>query len=283
MATPGGTSPSARDIRRRKRAQRKEERRQARSDMALMDHFRELKSRLFKAALGIVLASIGGWFLFDMVFNSLQQPVIDSAEAAGQLISVNFTGVATALDMRIKVSLFVGLVISSPWWLYQLWAFITPGLARKEKIYAYGFVGATVPLFLGGGLLAWLVLPHAIGILTAFVPEDSANLLDAQTYLSFVMRLLLAFGLAFAMPVLLVGLNFMGLLSAATMLRGWRWAIVVAFTFSAMMTPTPDALTMILVALPICALYFVALGVAWLHDRKAAQTMERLDAELADY
>lgn len=247
-----------------------------------MDHFRELKGRLFKAALGIVLAAVAGWFLFTPVFQALQQPVITAAQEADQLFSINFTGVASALDMRIKMALFVGLIISSPWWLYQLWAFITPGLSRKEKLYAYGFVSATVPLFLSGAALAWLVLPHAIGILTDFVPDQAANLLDAQTYLSFVMRLLIAFGLAFAMPVLLVGLNFMGLLSAATMLKGWRWAIVVAFTFSAMMTPTPDALTMILVALPICVLFFAAVGVAWLHDRRVARALDALDAELAD-
>jgi len=282
VSTPAGQGAS-RQAQKTARARQRAQRTEARGRMSLMDHFRELKRRLFFAALGIVAGGVAGWFLFPPVFDGLQSPLLEAAKRTGATISVNFAGPATALDMRIKIALFIGLFITSPWWIYQLWAFVTPGLSSKERRYTYGFIGAAVPLFLFGALSAWIVLPHAVDILTSFVPEGAANLLQADVYLSFVMKLLITFGLAFAMPVLFVALNFIGILSAQRLLSAWRWAIVAAFTFAAIMTPTPDALTMILVAIPIVVLYFVAVGIALLHDRRTAKNQEQLNAELAEY
>jgi len=255
--------------------------------MPLRAHLLELRRRLFFAALGLVVGAVGGWFLYQPVFDLLQDPLREVAQERGALIAPNFAGVATAFDMQIKVSLFLGVFVTSPWWLYQLWAFVTPGLTRKERRYAVGFLAAAVPLFLAGAALAFWALPNAVRLLTEFTPEGATNLIDAQTYLSFVMRLLLAFGLAFLLPVLLVALNFAGIGRAATWRRGWRWAVVVAFTFAAIMTPTPDALTMIAVAVPICLLYFVAVGICELHDRRVdrrrvAAGLPRLDGTTPD-
>ncbi len=251
--------------------------------MTLLEHFNELKRRLFYAAIVIVACAIGGWFLFTPVFNALQEPLIQASKDTGLDANINFAGIATGLDFRLKISFFIGFFISSPFWMFQLWSFITPGLTKKERAYTYGFLGAAIPLFLGGAYFAWWVMPRAVRIMVGFVPETASQLISADVYLSFVMRLLIAFGLACAMPVLLVALNFLGMMSAHTMLKGWRWAVVLAFTFSAMMTPTPDALTMILVALPIVALYFIAVGVASIHDRIEKRRMDALDKELQDY
>lgn len=239
--------------------------------MPLREHLVELRKRIVLAALGIVVAAIAGWFVFDPVFQALQAPLLDAAKARHATASVNFSGLASAFDMRLKVALFLGAIGSSPWWLYQLWAFITPGLTRKERSGAIGFVGAAVPLFLAGSTMAWFVMPTAVKVLTEFTPKDATNLIDAQTYLSFVMRFILAFGLAFVLPVIMVALNLAGLVKATTWRRGWRWAVLLSFLFAAIMTPTPDAITMIVMALPICGLYFAALGVCTVHDRRVAR------------
>jgi len=242
--------------------------------MSLGAHFKELRRRVLLAAAGILVGSVAGWILFDHVFDLLQQPLLDAAARRGAIIRINFAGMTSAIDVHIKVALFLGVFLTSPWWLYQLWAFITPGLTTRERRYTLGFLGSAVPLFVGGAAVAWFVLPHAVEVLTNFVPEGATNLTDAQTYLSFVMRLMLAFGLAFVLPVAMVALSFIGLVRARTWAKGWRWAIVVAFIFSAVMTPTPDAWTMVMVALPICALYVIALGICTLHGRRVDKARE---------
>ncbi len=238
--------------------------------MPLRAHLLELRKRIFLAALGILLGAIVGWVLYDPVFTALTDPLIHTAEERGILAAPNFGGVATAIDMRVKVAVFLGALVSSPWWLYQLFAFITPGLTGREKRYAFGFLGAAVPLFAAGAAVAWFLLPRAVAILNDFVPEGSASLIDAQNYLSFVMRFILAFGIAFLVPVVMVTLTLLGIVAAATWLKGWRWAVLISFTFSAVMTPTADVLSMIAIALPICALYFAAYAVCALHDRRTA-------------
>lgn len=239
--------------------------------MPLREHFIELRKRLVLSAAGLVVGAVGGWFLYQPVFETLQRPLLDAAAERGGTVSVNFAGLASAFDMQMKVSLFLGVLVTSPWWLYQLWAFITPGLTHRERRYAVWFLVAAVPLFLAGAALAWWTLPNAVRVLTDFTPEGASNFIDAQTYLSFVMRFVLAFGIAFVLPVLMVCVNLAGLVRAATWAKGWRWAVLLAFVFAAVMTPTPDAITMIVMALPICALYFAALGVCVLHDRREAR------------
>lgn len=237
--------------------------------MPLREHLVEIRRRFLRAGIGLLLGAIVGWILYDRVFALLQDPLLQAAAERGALATVNFAGVATAIDMKIRVSVFIGLFLSSPWWLYQLWAFINPGLTRTERRWAFVFLGASVPLFLGGGALAWYILPRAVTILTEFTPPDSANLLDAHDYLVFVMQFILAFGLAFLLPVVMVALTLLGVVRGTTWRGGWRWAILLSFVFAAVITPTPDVMTMFWVALPVCALYFVAVGICLLHDRRA--------------
>nr|WP_297425692.1 twin-arginine translocase subunit TatC [uncultured Actinotalea sp.] len=234
--------------------------------MPLREHLVELRRRVVLAAAGLLVGAVVGWFLYDPVLDALQQPIV-SLDREG-LTSLNFPGVATSFDVKIKVSLFLGVFLSSPWWLLQLWLFVTPGLTTKERRSAVAFIAAAAPLFLAGGYLAWRVLPNAVRLLTEFTPDEAANLIDAQLYLSFVMRVILAFGIAFLLPVLMVGLSFAGLVRGATWLQGWRWAVVLVMTFSAFATPTPDVVTMFAVGVPMLALYFLAVGVCVLRDRR---------------
>lgn len=238
--------------------------------MPLWEHFREARRRTFLAALGIAVGAILGWVMYDVVFTALQAP-IEAVNDAGRTAALNFEGVATSFDIRLRVALFVGVLVASPWWLYQGWAFVTPGLTRKERRLALAFFGAAVPLFLAGATVAWTFLPHAVGLLTEFTPSGAVNFINASVYLGFVMQLILAFGLAFLLPLVMVALTALGLVRARTWIKGWRWAMLLVFTFAAIATPTPDAISMILLALPICALYFGAVGVCVALDKRSGR------------
>lgn len=238
--------------------------------MPLREHLREARRRMLLAALGVALGAVLGWVVYDPVFGALQAP-IEAVNDQGRTAALNFAGVATSFDIRIRVALFVGVLVSSPWWLYQIWAFVAPGLTSRERRSALGFVAAGVPLFLAGAAVAWFFLPHAVLLLTEFTPSGSVNFINAVTYLEFVMQLVLAFGIAFLLPLVMVALTSLGLVRASTWARGWRWAVLLVFTFAAIATPTPDALSMILLALPICGLYFAALGICLLLDRRAGR------------
>lgn len=236
--------------------------------MPLRAHLRELRRRFVRVALGLVVGVVAGWLLYKPVFEALIKPLVDVAEERDDLVSINFGNLFASFDMQLQVSLFLAVLLTSPWWIYQLWAFITPGLTRKERRYAIGFLAAAVPLFLSGSLVAWWALPHAVQLLLSFTPTGAGNLIDAPTYMSFVMRLVLAFGIAFLLPVVIVALDFVGLVRGTTWLRGWRWAVVIVFTFAAIATPTPDPWTMLLVAAPMVLLYFAAVWIAMVHDRR---------------
>jgi sec-independent protein translocase protein TatC len=247
--------------------------------MPLREHLLELRKRVGRAALGLVVGGGLGWWLYPYVFSILQRPVVRLQEERGQLIALNFSGVLSAFDMQLKVSLFVGVLVSSPIWVYQLWAFITPGLTRRERLVTVGFLSAAVPLFLTGAFLAWYLLPQAVGVLTGFTPNDAANLISAQEYLTFVMRMVLAFGAGFLLPVIMVALTMVGLVEGRTWLHGWRLAVMLSFVFGAVATPTGDAISMLVLAIPITFLYFVAVTIGLLLDRRRAR---RLAAEEDD-
>jgi sec-independent protein translocase protein TatC len=241
--------------------------------MPLGDHLRELRGRLFKAALGVLAGSVVGWFLYDPVLEALIRPILAVSPDARP----NFGTVTSPFDLKVKISIFLGVIVSSPVWIYQLWAFITPGLTRKERRTALAFMLSAVPMFLAGVGLAWMVLPNAVRFLTEFTPEGGANFVDAQLYLGFVTRIMLAFGAAFLLPIVLVGLNFAGLLSARSMLKAWRWVTVLCFTFAAIATPTPDVTSMLLLTVPMLALFAAAIGISWLRDRGRAARAPQWD------
>jgi len=248
--------------------------------MPLRAHLRELRTRVLLIALGLAVGAVAGWIGYPWLFTALQAPVVAIAEARGGTVALNFGGVATPLDLQIKVALFAGAILTSPWWIYQLWSFITPGLTRRERWYALGFVGSAVPLFLLGAGLAWWVMPKTVGLLAGLTPTNAVNFIDAQAYLGFVMRMVLAFGAAFLLPVVMVGLNLAGLVRASTLAQGWRWAVLLSCVFGAIATPTADAISMFALAIPICLLYAIAVGLCAVVDRR--RDRRRRDQDLAD-
>jgi sec-independent protein translocase protein TatC len=242
--------------------------------MPLRDHLVEARRRILLSVAGVLVGAVGGWFLFDPAFERLQQPILDVAERRDAAISINFAGVATALDLRLQVAIFLGILVSSPWWLYQVWAFVAPGLKRREKIYTLAFLGAAIPLFATGVAVGFLLLPKAVELLTTFVPDQATNLIDAELYLTFAMRMLVAFALGFVFPVVMVGVTWLGIVSPKAWLRGWRWAILVIFLFAAVATPTSDVLSMLVLALPMTALYFGAIGIGAIRRRGRREAEE---------
>jgi sec-independent protein translocase protein TatC len=245
------------------------------AQMALAEHLRELRNRLVKAAVATVLGMVAGFFLYEPFMAYITEPLQRLAEAEGSEASINYSAVGSSFNIMVEVSLVLGLVLASPVWLYQLWAFVTPALHRTERRYAVGFLAAAVPLFLGGTAVAVLTLPTAVYALTAFTPVGGTNFISADVYLRFFLQLILTFGIAFVLPVFLVGLNMLGVLSGRTVLKSWRIVVVLVMVVSAMAAPGPDPMTMFYLAIPLLSLFFVAVGLCLLLDRRRARREAR--------
>ena len=240
--------------------------------MPLLEHLRELRKRGFRASIVIVLASIVGWYFYIDIITQLALPVCDlkAAQSSGATHcgALYINGVLGPLNLQIKVALLTGIILSAPFWLYQLWAFIAPGLHRKEKRNSILFLLSATPFFALGASLGYVILPIAIKVLFGFTPNALSNLVRFDDYLDFVMRIILLFGLAFELPIFLVTFNLIGFLRGTTILRPWRiWVFSIAL-FTAAFTPTADPFTMALLAIPLCGLYFMAGGIALLVDRR---------------
>lgn len=248
--------------------------------MSLGGHLKELRNRLFWSAIFIFAGAVAGWFLFEPVFQILQKPIVDLANSKGVNATLNIGTVAGAFDLQLQVSIFLGVLLSSPIWIFNLWAFVTPGLKKRERRYTLGFVFSAVPLFFVGCWLAWTSLPSFVSTLIGFTPQGTANVINANEYILFTIRILLVFGLAFVLPVVLVMLNLAGLLTAQSILKSWRLAVFIIAVIAALATPTADPMSMFLVMVPLIALYFIAAAVTYLNDKRRARKLAKFDAEL---
>lgn len=242
--------------------------------MSLAQHLLELRRRLFWSAAALLGGSVGGWFLAPFVMDVLRAPVLEIA-GTGREATLNFANVSSSFDLTLRVAVTVGVIVASPVWLYQIWAFVVPALERREKAYAVGFVGAALPLFGAGCWCGTSVLPSIVGVLTGFVAPEDSSIIDATTYYDFVMKLMLAIGVAFVLPVFLVLLDFVGVLTARSIIRGWRVAVISIALFTAVATPAADVFSMFLLAVPMVALYLLAAGVAGIHDWRVARRAAR--------
>lgn len=227
------------------------------------EHLAELRRRVLFACGGVAVASVAGWFLVDPVLGWMQRPLLDLSGKA----QLNFPTIGAALDLRVSVAIWLGVLLSSPWWIYHIGAFIAPALHRREKLFACGFGGAGLVLFTLGAASGMWVVPKAVTILNSFTPDGALMLLRADTYIQFFMRIVIAFGLSCLIPELLVVANVAGLLSARTMLKGWRWAVVIAAVFSAIANPLPSAWPMLIQMAGLLGLFFLAVGISALVDR----------------
>ena len=256
--------------------------RAADGSMTLIEHFLELRSRLMKATLGVVAGMCVGYFLSEPVYELLRHPYdVIRAENGEAWLPLQQLGARDGFMLRLKIMLWVGLIIAAPIWLYQLWAFIAPGLHRRERRWAYGFGALAMPLFVAGSGLAYLVAPKFFGFLITAGFDDLTVQLNVTSYISDITTLMLVFGLSFQLPVLVLLLNFSGLVSARRLIRAWRVVVFVCFAFAAVFTPDPGPFGMILLASALCLLYFSAVGVAYLNDRRKGRHRDPYE-DLAD-
>jgi sec-independent protein translocase protein TatC len=250
--------------------------------MPLGDHIRELRTRLFRASVAIALGAVAGWLLHTWAINLLSDPIchIKSVRGIGGVAynpadacpnhALSVTGPTSGLAISLKVSLMFGMLLSSPVWLYQLWAFIAPGLHRNEKKYSLGFVAAGVPLFVAGAWLCFFIFPTVMSVLLGFNPDTTVTNVPFEQFVSFFLRMVLIFGASFEVPLIVVALNFAGVLSAVRLKKSWRYVTFGIFIFAAAAVPTGEPLGMTALAAPMCLLYYSAIGIAVLNDKRRA-------------
>lgn len=248
------------------------------SEMTILEHLAEARKRLLWSALGVLVATVVGWFLYDRIIMEITAPLqnrtpliftffgLSLPEHGLHCLALNFTTVAGAFDLKIKIALWTGIILSSPWWILQGWLYLAPGLYKREKRYVLCFGVGALLLFLLGVLTGMWVAPQAVVILADFTPPGATSFISANSYFSFYMTLVLFFGITTLIPEVLVALNFIGLLSAKKLLRGWRIAVIGAFTFAAITNPIPNPTPMIIQGLLLSLLYLLAVGISALHD-----------------
>ena len=250
--------------------------------MPLIEHLRELRKRVVRSAGAIALSATVGWIFYTDIITTLAEPVCDlkSAQESGadNCGALYINGVLGPLNLHIKVAILTGLLLAAPIWLYQLWAFIAPALHKREKRNSILFILAATPFFSVGAYFGYSILPLAIKVLFGFTPDALNNLVKFDDYLDFVTRTIFFFGIGFELPVFLVALNLIGAISGQGILRPWRIWIFGITLFVAGFTPSPDPLSMLALAMPLIALYFMAGGIALLNDRRRRKKATRADS-----
>jgi sec-independent protein translocase protein TatC len=245
--------------------------------MSLIAHLTELRNRIAKALLAQLLATAVAFWWYDHGLGEfIRAPYCGldpdlryggDENGCGLLITDVFGGVF----IRLKVSFLAGAVLSAPFWLYQLWAFITPGLKRQEKRYGVGFVAVSTILFALGAVLAYISLAKGLALLLSLAGDGVVIALTAQDYIGFVLSLLVAFGVSFEVPLIAIALNLVGVLSYEVLRRSRRWIFFLTIVFAAFVTPTQDPFTMLLMAGPMVVLFEGAIQIARIVDRRRAR------------
>jgi sec-independent protein translocase protein TatC len=237
--------------------------------MALSDHLRELRARILKVALTLVVALVVALFFFDQLYDFVYGPYKDAQEQLPDGASLATTsGAGGGLMLYLKLCGFAALIGTSPIWLYQIWAFILPGLHPNEKRWSYLFLAVAAPLFAVGVVLGFVTLPKGLEVLIGLNPDGVTNLIDFNEYLQFFFRTLLVFGLAFEIPVFVIMLNRAGVVKGRTLARYRPWIIIAIFVFAAVATPSTDPFTMTFMAVPMVVLYFISEVLARMHDNR---------------
>ncbi|MFJ6653430.1 twin-arginine translocase subunit TatC [Microbacterium sp. NPDC091313] len=241
--------------------------------MTLGGHLVELRRRLMIAAAAVVVGMVVAFFCTDPVIELITAPIRVVAGERDGLVALNFDTVTSGFDLRMRIAFAIGLLVSAPVWLWQIWAFLMPGLTRREIRHTVGFVSAAVPLFFAGCATGVVVMPHIVELMAQFLPAQAAALYNAASYYDFTFKLMIVVGISYVLPVFLVALNIAGIVSGRSILHGWRVAVLVAAVFAALATPAADVVSMLMLAGVLVTLYLAASGVTLVLDRRRAKAL----------
>jgi sec-independent protein translocase protein TatC len=237
--------------------------------MALSDHLRELRARLIRSVLAVVIIFCVALYFYGDLLDLILVPYNDARERLGSTVQTQavVNDVTGPLLLQLKLCGVVSVIASAPYWLYQIWAFILPGLHPAERKWSRVFAAIAGPLFFTGVAVGYYVLPKAIEVLIGFTPDNVTNLVEFGKFFSFITRMLLVFGVSFEIPLFVVMLNLAGVVSGKALGRYRPWIIIGTFVFAAVATPSTDPFSMLFLAIPMLILFVIAEIIARLSDR----------------
>jgi sec-independent protein translocase protein TatC len=233
------------------------------ASMSFLEHLEELRKRIFHALLAVACGMGVCWWYHQALFGFMQKPIIDVLRSRGLPEKLVFLTPSEPFNLYLKISALAGLFVTSPYVLYQVWLFISPGLYRKEKKYVFPFLFFSVLLFVAGGYFGYrVVYPAALAFLINLGAQFTP-MITIHEYTDLFLTVILGLGLVFEMPILVFFLALMGVISAGWMWRNIRYAILGIFIVAGALAPTPDIQSMVVFAIPMLLLYFVSIGIAW--------------------
>jgi sec-independent protein translocase protein TatC len=252
--------------------------------MALSDHLRELRARLLRVVVVLLAALIAALFFYDQLFDLIYRPYEIAQEQLKNKVDTKavINGAAGPLLLQLKLCGVAAVVLTSPYWLYQIWAFILPGLHPHERRWSRLFAAVAGPLFLAGVAVGYYVLPKGLAVLIGFAGDKLQSLVDFGEYFSFFSRMLLVFGVAFEIPLFVVLLNLAGVVSGRTLANHRPWIVIGTFVFAAVATPSTDPFSMLMLAVPMIVLFMVSEVIARLVDkRRGRRSFDDVDDDQA--
>jgi sec-independent protein translocase protein TatC len=247
--------------------------------MGFLDHLEELRKRIVYSIIAVAVGFGVCWGYHEKIYAVMQKPIMDVLRANGLSDKLVFLNPTEPFNLYLKIAALAGLFLTSPFVLYQVWMFISPGLYRDEKRYVVPFMVSTIALFTSGGYFGYrIVYPRALEFLIAF-GRQFTPMITIGEYTSLFLSIVLGMGLIFEMPILIFFLALMGIVSAGFMWKNFRYSILVIFVIAAIVTPTPDIVNMCVFAAPMIALYVVSIGIAWLVHPKQRQARQAKKAQ----
>ncbi len=237
--------------------------------MSLGEHLREARRRLIISVIGLAVGMVVAFIVTEPIIQFITEPIRIIDENKGtDFAKLMFSTVSEAFNLRLRIAFAIGLLLSAPVWLWQIWAFIMPGLTRKEIKYTIWFLASAIPLFFCGAYVAVLVAPHVIEVMSNFVPENAVNYFKAAEYYDFIFKFVIVIGISFVLPVFMVALNLAGVITGRAIIKGWRAAVLISSLFAAIATPAADIFSMLMLAGILVVLYFAAGLLSMLFDNR---------------